>query len=331
MMKIKKKKRTKSLVSQINKVIKKNKHYVIKNLVLHLNQYSRIKTKKILELWAIKTKTKKIWALQKRLRFLRRQKKSKIPPISSPPWIKIDRPPTRKEHFLNTRYNRYRNLRIKDRIDFFRTYLGQMLLVTEMHSQDDYKNTWFSRFDIKWKTDLLANPWPVRINYDSKKTHQSLWKTHFFFSNIHKKSWFYENLIQKRQQPQSARKFAVTRPNTAFQFHWKQKKKESWKETLLFRRALYSGFGENIRKENKNRPLKMKVYLRRKNPRSEKRNRLYHRLNYFLNNYKHHGRIIARRAVRLKQLVRKIIWPFLWSFTSQTDDKYLSKKSPNKI
>jgi len=242
MMEIKNIKKEKSLISKINLFVKKKKQYAIRNLVLRLNQYSRIKTKKILELWAIKTKTKKIWALQKKLRFLRRQKKSKLPAIWFQPWRKINRHPTRKEHFINTRYNRYRNLRIKDRIDFFRTYIGQMLLVTEMHSQDDYKNTWFSRFDIKWQTDLLANPWPVRWNYDLKKTHQSLWKTHFFFSSIHKKSWFYENLIQKRHTPQSAKKFVVNRPNTAFQFHWKQKKKRALKRTSFISTSIIFRF-----------------------------------------------------------------------------------------
>ena len=157
---------------------------------------------------------------------------------------------------------------------------------------------------------MLANPWPVRRSYSLKKTHQSLWKTHFFFSNIHKKSWFYENLIQKRHIPQSAKKFILTRPKTAFNFHWKENKKEPWKESLLFRRALYSGFGENVRKENKNRSLKIKVYLRRKNPRSEKRNRLYQRIKFLLNNYHYNSRIIAKKAARIKQLVRKIVWPF---------------------
>jgi hypothetical protein len=47
----------------------------------------------------------------------------------------------------------------------------------------------------------------------------------------------------------------------------------------LFKRALYSGFGEDYRKENKYKPVKIKNYLRRKNPRREKRNRLYARGN----------------------------------------------------
>ena len=155
-MKVKTRENKKALIYKINLPIKKKKQYILRNLVLRLNQYSRIKTTKILELWAIKKKTKKIWTLQKRLRFLRRREKSELPKLAFQPWIPIYRPPTRKEHFLNTRYNRYRNLRIKDRIDFFRTYVGQMLLVTEMHSQDDYKNTWFSRFDVKWQTAFVS-------------------------------------------------------------------------------------------------------------------------------------------------------------------------------
>jgi len=147
---------------------------------------------------------------------------------------------------------------------------------------------------FKWTIDLLEQ-------------HR---KIHLFFSDFHKKSWWYENLIQKRYKPQSAKKFVLTRPATAFQLHWKQRKKEPWKEALLFRRALYAGFGERFRKENKFRPSEMKLYLRRKNPRSEKRNQLYQKASFLLTNYKFRFRVVAKKAARIKQLVQKIIWPF---------------------
>ena len=126
-----------------------------------------------------------------------------------------------------------------------------MLLATEMHARKDYKNSWFKRSYIGWKTSLLEEEemWYIRRLYDFQRKLQSLWKTHFFFARAHKKSWFYENLIQKKKIPQSAKKFILSRPKTAFLLHWKQKKREPWKEILLFRRALYSGFGESLRKK----------------------------------------------------------------------------------
>jgi ribosomal protein S4 len=78
----------------------------------------------------------------------------------------------------------------------------------------------------------------------------------------------------------------------------------------LFKRALYSGFGEDYRKENKFQILKLKKYLRSKNPRQEKRNRLYTRANFLLDNFRQRYRIRRGKLKRIKQLACKILHPF---------------------
>ena len=325
-MRPKKKNKIKSYLSSAANIrARKKKQRALRKVAFNFQNYMRTKTHRILGLWVIKKNkpktfwagikflhqsNKKIWNSQKRLRFLRRQKKSKLPAIFFQPWKKILLHTTRKQHFLNAQYTRYKNLRIRDRIDFFQTYAGKMLLSTETHSHANDNNTWFPKSYMRWKTKLRGNSVKRSLNNDFEAQEPSLWQTRYFFSNVQKKSWWYENLIQKRYKPQSAKKFALARPATAFQLHWKQRKKEPWKEILLFRRALYAGFGERFRKENKWRPLRMKLYLRRKNPRSEKRNQLYQRTAFLLANFKYHYRIFAKKNVRIKQLVRKIIWPF---------------------
>ena len=78
----------------------------------------------------------------------------------------------------------------------------------------------------------------------------------------------------------------------------------------MFKRALYSGFGERLRKENKFRTLKIRPYLRTKNPRREKRNRLYFRVGVLLANFRQKFRIRTDKAKRIKQLANKILRPF---------------------
>jgi hypothetical protein len=61
------------------------------------------------------------------MRILRQTHKAKLSKFFFQPWKKILVPPTGRQHWLNNTYSRYQNLRFKDRIDFFRTYLGQMI------------------------------------------------------------------------------------------------------------------------------------------------------------------------------------------------------------
>jgi ribosomal protein S4 len=78
----------------------------------------------------------------------------------------------------------------------------------------------------------------------------------------------------------------------------------------LFKRAIYSGFGEDLRKENKFQSIKIKPYLRRKNPRYEKRNRIYHKVTLLLANRRQKFRIKADKTARIKQVTSKVLFPF---------------------
>ena len=287
-----------------------NKNLVLKNKKLFLRQSDKTK-----------------WNTQKHMRALRSEKKSKLALAFFQPWKKVIPPTTRKQHFLNTNYLRFRNLRLKDRADFFRTHLGQIMLLTEIYSQTNYEDTWFSQAHIAWKTELVEEDrWYIRNAYDLERKQISAWERHFLLARIYKKSWWYENLIQKKKKPKSAKHFLLDRPNTAFHIHWKQEKREPWKNSLLFRRAVYAGFGERLRKENKFRTLKMKFYLRRKNPRSEKRNQLYKRSHFLLTNFRQRSRLYAKKTARIKQIVSKIIWPFYGNLRIKQMHRIYKKK-----
>ena len=108
---------------------------------------------------------------------------------------------------------------------------------------------------------------------------------------------------------------------------------EPWKDSLFFKRALYSGFHEDYRKENKFQTLKIKPYLRSKNPRQEKRHRLYSRTNYLLKNFRQRYRIRADKFARIKQLTSKILRPFYGHLRSHQIKRIItkSKKKKSKI
>ena len=269
---------------------------------------------------------------QKHMRALRHMVKSKLSRLFFEPWKKTKLTRTEKQKWLHVGYNRYRLLRLKDRIDFFRTYVGKLLLETELTShKHSYSNfSWLSRrqFRIKLKKEFKKTVEKreriskITSKYDLDKVSHNYFihsylkskipaKKHYFhLMNIHRRGWWYENLIQKRKKPVSAKRFSLDRPKTAFQSYWKQQKSEPWKDSLLFKRALYSGSGEIMRKENKFRRLKMRVYLRHKNPRYEKRNRLYQRNTKLLANFRQRNRIRADKAARIKQIAGKILRPF---------------------
>jgi ribosomal protein S4 len=280
---------------------------------------------------------------QKSMRALRHMVKSKLPKLFFEPWKKTKLIWTEKQKWLHVTYNKYRRLRLKDRIDFFRTNVGKLLLETELasHVYPQSNLCWLSRrqfqtkltkklillttkfkqkklqkqeslFGIKEKLNLerierASHFHYLRIYFRSKIPVK---RNHNYLMSMHRRNWWYENLIQKRKKPPSVKRFLLDRPKTAFQSYWKQQKREPWKDSLLFKRALYSGFGEIMRKENKFRPLKMRFYLRHKNPRYEKRNRLYQRNTKLLANFRQRNRIRADKAARIKQIAGKILRPF---------------------
>ncbi len=69
------------------------------------------------------------------------------------------------------------------------------------------------------------------------------------------KGWLYENLLKKKSS-RNAKHFLLDRPQTAFQNHFKQQKKEPWVDPLLFKRWAYFGFIEKYKKEVQKRQFK---------------------------------------------------------------------------
>ena len=250
---------------------------------------------------------------------MRHTVKSKLSYLFFQPWQNVKLLLTKKQQWLAINYNRYHKLRHSDRVDFFRTHIGQILLSTELHSQSDYKASWFP------SNRLFGEQ---RYNYE--KTRMSKEQMRREIAMVQKKSWWYDNLIQKQSRPASEKKFRLDRPNTAFQLYWKQQKKEPWKDALLFKRALYEGFGERLRKENKFKLLKIKPYLRRKNPRREKRNRLYHRSSILLANFRQRSRIRADKVARIKQITGKILRPFYGNLRKKQMTILLKKNRTRK-
>jgi ribosomal protein S4 len=276
----------------------------------------------------VKNLSQKLDRRQKKLDILRHEKKSKLLPSFYEPWKNIKLTPTKKQQWLNSAYAQYQYLRFRDRFDFFRGYLGQIMLLTELHSSEDYKSSWFSRYFFSWKTRHLkrSNLDLFKRLYENYKiTSLSTQKLRSKILVFQKQGWWYENLVQKKKVPKSLKKFVLDRPQTAFRIHWKQQKREPWKNALLFKRAVYSGFGEHFRKENKFQTLKIKPYLRRKNPRYEKRNRIYHKATILLANRRQKFRIKANKIARIKQITSKILFPFYGNLRLNQRHKIIKK------
>ena len=257
---------------------------------------------------------RRILIKKKKIRLLRSTVKSNLSYQFFQPWKKLKLPLTKKQQWLLINYNKYQKLRDNDRIDFFRTHIGQVLLSTQLHSQHVSKKSWFSES----QTD-----YDIRNRFSKEQMRLEI-------AMLQKKSWWYDNLVQKRSRFTSAKKFRLERPNTAFQLYWKQQKREPWKDSLLFKRALYEGFGERLRKENKFQLLKIKPYLRRKNPRREKKNQLYHRCNLLLTSIRKGFRIRAKKAARIKQITGKILLPFYGNLRKKQMAVILKKSRTRK-
>jgi ribosomal protein S4 len=65
--------------------------------------------------------------------------------------------------------------------------------------------------------------------------------------------------------------------------------------------------------------------LRTKNPRRQKRNRLYARANFLLNNFRQRYRIRADKFMRIKQVASKILYPFYGHLRDRQVKKIVKK------
>ena len=210
-----------------------------------------------------------------------------------------------------------------------KTSFGEILKTTHLHSEIK-KGLWLSgQF-------LLANKRIKKINkkkFYIKKIPWSLVKPYRkqyeILINSMQKSWLYASLL-RRKSSRNAKHFVLDRPQTAFQNYFKQQKKEPWVDSLLFQRWAYFGFIEKYKKESKNRNLKLKNYLRKWNPRFQKRNQLYWWRRKLLFDFYQKNRIKKGKIQRIKQVLGKIYFPFYGHLKQKQFNQILKKKKKIK-
>ena len=255
---------------------------------------------------------------------------SKLSPFFFKPWIKGKKLfLTARQKHLKELYDQYKNkLHWKQRRNFFKTYFGEVLKTAYLHSPD-VKGLWVSARILlpykkkkrKKKFYLKKAPWALVKPH--AKQYQKL------ITSL-QKGWLYENLLKKKQS-RNAIYFELDRPHTAFQNHFKQQKKEPWLDPLMFKRWAYFGFIERNRKEirEKHKQLKIKEYLRKRNPRFQKRNKLYWWRRKLLFEFYLNNRIKKKKSQRIKQVLEKIYFPFYGNLNKKQFTAIL-KKNQNK-
>jgi ribosomal protein S4 len=264
---------------------------------------------------------------KKKTFLLKQQLKSFLHPKFFKPW-KYELPfLTAKQNWLRYRYIQYEKLLFKDRIDFFKTQLGQMMLNS---------TSIYIYMDFNKKTQFLSKK--------KRKTRLSLRKGIEYFdllcrqkkaklkTNL-KLGWYYENILRSEEPYSVAQgEFKLTRIRTAFHHSWMKIEIEPWYESLFFKRAFLSVFEERIRKINRfdEENLKYKFYLRRKNPRQEKRNKFYRRRTKLLFNFWNKHRIKRNKLARIKQFLGKLVRPFYGHLTNKQFIKVVKKKNKKK-
>lgn len=234
---------------------------------------------------------------RRKIFILGRQLKS--PEVIFKHWIKEqDKPLTRQQDWLIKFYNQYQNFSCSDRKDFFKTLIGETLTLTHLNA--DITGLWLSGKSIRRRVGFKKVPLIAVI---------PVAEHHSDLISSHQRGWSFENLLTPKK-PQTLRYFTLLKPNTAFQNHWKQQQKEPWLDPLVFKRWAFFGMLERYKKEVEKRSVKMKAYLRKKNPRSQKRNKLYLWRNKLLFNIWHKKMIQKSKAKRIKQVLNKIYRPF---------------------
>lgn len=257
--------------------------------------------------------------------------KSKLSPFFFKPWIKNKKVRlTKRQDYLEKLYDQYKKTySLKKRKDFLKTSFGEILKTTHLNSELK-RGLWLSaRILLKYKKIKQLN----KKRFYLKKIPWSLVKPHGkqyeILTNSIKKGWLYENLL-KGKYSRNAKHFVIDRPQTAFQNHYKQQKKEPWVDSLLFKRWAYFGFIEKYKKENRNRNLKIKTYLRKWNPRFQKRNQLYWWRRKLLFDFYHKNWIKKDKAKRIKQVLGKIYFPFYGHLKQKQFNVLLNKKKKLK-
>jgi len=277
------------------------------------------------ENWTTVTQEKKETVL------LNTRLKSKLSLFFFKPWIKNKRIHlTKKQAYLEKLYTQYKKrYSLKKRKDFLKTSFGEILKTTLLNSELK-KALWLSgRVLLKYKKVQRLN----QKRFYLKKIPWSLVKPHGkqyeILINSMQKGWLYENLLRGKYS-RTAKHFVLERPQTAFQNHYRQQKKEPWVDSLLFKRWAYFGFIEKYKKETRTRNLKMKNYLQKWNPRFQKRNQLYWWRRKLLFDFYHKNWIKKDKAQRIKQVLGKIYFPFYGHLKQKQFNTILNKKKKIK-
>ena len=97
----------------------------------------------------------------------------------------------------------------------------------------------------------------------------------------------------------------------------------------MFKRWAYFGFVEKNRKEVREKNHILKQYLRKRNPRREKRNKLYWWRQKLLFNYRK-KKIRKKKAARIKQVLKKIYIPFYGNLNPKQFSAIIKKKKKKK-
>lgn len=259
-------------------------------------------------------------------------KKSKLSYFFFRPWIKGKKISlTKRQRYLKLLYKNYKSFSLSERKDFLKTSFGQILKTASLN------RLIFRPFDTLFPNDAPEyDVITIRQAETCSKMFQTLLKGHAKNYKKYKnlinplqKGWFYENLL-KENANRNAKRFFWERPHKAFQSYYKQQAKEPWIDGLMFKRWAYFGFMERIRKETKNRSLKMKYFLRKRSQKFEKRNKLYWWRRKLLFDFYRNNQIKKKKAGRIKQVLEKIYFPFYGHLNKKQFQAILKKNKKKK-
>lgn len=166
---------------------------------------------------------------QKKMRLLRRTLKSTLPYLFFQPWKKAKLIPTKKQQWLKIAYNTYNSLPPKDRIDFFQTTAGKLLMTTEMHSQIDSNRCWWGAKQL-WKQSKKI----LGVSFSGVKPEflVPVKEQYFQLMATHRKGWWYENLVRRKKPTLSEKNLSLI--DQAQLFKAIENKKNVSPEKILF-------------------------------------------------------------------------------------------------
>jgi len=251
-----------------------------------------------------------------------------LSPFFFRPWVKnIKRNLTPRQKYLKSLYER--TFSFKNRKDFLKTGWGELFKIIHLNSHR-LKGRWFSAQNLVHYEDRNRRKLPLKKVKKVPLLHRDSFENQYaILKRSMEKGWLYENLLRKNSSF-NAKYFILDRPQTAFQNFYKKQKKEPWLDPLLFKRWAYFGFIERPKKETKKRKLKLKSYLRKRNPRFQKRNKLYWWRSKLLFDFYHNNRIKKDKAQRIKNVLSKIYLPFYGHLSQKQFNKIIRKKKKKK-